>query len=88
MKIIGQYILQELGNDYVLMPTGNDPRSYKGMCSFNETGAFIWRLLEKEKSEEALLDAVVGVYDIDRAGAERDVKLFLDRLEAINIIER
>lgn len=88
MKIIGQYILQELGNDYVLMPTGNDPRNYKGMCSFNETGAFIWRLLEKQKSEEALLDAVVGVYDIDRAGAARDVGLFLDRLEAINIIER
>lgn len=88
MKIIGHYVLQELGDDYVLMPAGNDPRNYKGMCSFNETGAFIWRLLEKQKSEDALLDAVTNVYDIDREGARRDVDNFLSRLESIKIIER
>lgn len=88
MKIIGNYVLQELGNDYVLIPTGNDPRNYKGMCSFNETGAFIWRQLEKNRTEDALLDLVTEVYDIDRDGARRDVGRFLDRLEEINIIER
>lgn len=88
MKINGNYVLQEIGNDFVLIPTGNNPDNYQGMCTFNETGAFIWHQIERNKGVEDMLDAVVKVYDVDRDGARKDVNLFLDRLENINIITR
>jgi hypothetical protein len=48
----------------------------------NETGAFIWPLLDGRRDLAQITAAVCERFDIDAATARADVEAFLDALEA------
>ena len=50
------------------------------------TGATIWRLLEKPVTIAALCDRLTELYDVDRETCETDVLAFAERLHVAGLI--
>ena len=79
MKLKNDFILREVAGDPIVMPGGN--MELNGMITLNETGAFLWKLLETETTEEALAAAIVKQYGVDDETAATAVRNFVKKLE-------
>lgn len=80
MKIKDGFILREVAGSYLVVAVGKAVKDFNGVVNLNETGAFLWKLLEKSSTEEEMVNALLEEYDVDRATAEADVKCFVDKL--------
>ena len=79
MKIRRGFILQELGDDHIAVPVGLAGDHFNGVIQLNETGALLWRVLEKGATEGDLADALLRQYPgADRDQVREDVKEFLE----------
>jgi hypothetical protein len=56
--------------------------------TLNETGTFVWNLLEREHTLAQLLEALVGAFDVEREAARRDLVELLEDLVARGLIDR
>ena len=80
MKRKDGFILQTIGADTFAVAVTPAAATVGSMVKLNPTAAYLFELLEKEHTEAECVDAILARYDIDRAIAERDVRLFLTRL--------
>ena len=46
------FILKKILDDYMVVPTGDNIIDFSVAVSLNETGAFLWKQLENEKTHE------------------------------------
>jgi hypothetical protein len=54
---------------------------------FNETGTFIWKLIEKNRSKADILRELINEFEVSAEKAQRDLDEFLAKLEKNEIIE-
>jgi len=87
MKIKGDYILKEIVGDYIVVPVGIDRVDLGAVVTLNETGAFLWKKLSNESTENDLVDALCAEFEVDRAKAEADVSEFIEQIRGIEAIE-
>ena len=86
MIIKKELIKRQIAGDTVLVPVGRTVYESNGLFVLNELGNFIWDLLPQVESKEAVLDAVLAEYDVDRATAQQDIDAFFSRLEQLGIL--
>lgn len=55
--------------------------------NMNEVGSRIWELLEKPTTVVALIDTLVGEFEVDRATCEKEALAFLARLRADKLLQ-
>jgi hypothetical protein len=57
--------------------------------SLNESGCFMWQLIEGEKelTEEKLVDELYAAFDVEKDAASADVKEFVDDLVKEGLVE-
>jgi len=79
-------VTRKTGNEYVLVPVANNIADMNSVYTLNETGAFIWELIDGEKNVEDLIQAVISEYNIDRETATADVLTFIDNMSKYLII--
>ena len=87
MKIRSGYILRQVMDIYVVMGIGSEAYVPNQIMSVNETGAFLWGLLEKGAEKQELIDRMTKEYDVDPQTAEADVDAFLKQLREKALIE-
>lgn len=87
MRLNPNFIKTELGEETLLVPVGAADEQFHGVVKLNETAAFLINRLSSETTEEALADALVAEYDVERAVAEKHVKAALDTLRKIHALE-
>ena len=87
MKIKGDFCLRTIDGDSVAVPIGTTTVSFRRMITLNGSGAFLWRQLQDERTEEDLLDAMLRHYDIDAETARTDIAAFLRTLEQNELLE-
>ncbi|MDD4238167.1 MAG: PqqD family protein [Desulfotomaculaceae bacterium] len=87
MRIKEGYLLREVAGNHVVVPTGKASLDFSGMITLNGTGAFLWKQLAADKSEQELLMALLEEYDIDEAAARADIAEFLAKLKAAELFE-
>ena len=80
------FSLRQTADLTVILPVGAASLKFPGMISVNETGAFLWELLEREHSVHSLVDAMTAEYEVDGAQAEKDINAFLDHLRNANAL--
>ena len=80
-------VTRKTGNEYVLVPVTNNIADMNSVYTINETGAFIWELIDGKKNVEELIDAVIDKYDADRETATKDVFTFIENMRSYVIIE-
>ena len=86
LKLDKEYVLRQIGDDYIIVPVGKAALSFNRMITVNETGAFLWEQLVKGTNKEELLRTMVETYEVTREEAERDIDEFLDVLYTNNIL--
>lgn len=87
MKIKNGFVLRQLGDSYIIVPTGDAKLGFNGMISFNGTGALIWRALEQGMDKEQTVAELTRVYDIDPAKAAADIDSFYAKLQEAGLVE-
>ena len=79
MKIKEGFILREVAGQTVVLPSG-DELDLNLMITLNDTGRFLWEHLERETTEAALVEALLGEYDVDAETAGKSVRAFVEKL--------
>lgn len=87
MKIKEGFVLRNMGSQSVVVSVGEANKTFNGMIKLNETGEFLWKQLESDKSEEELVSAMLDCYEVSEETARGGVKKFLETLKTPGIIE-
>ena len=87
MKIKKGFILRKVGGESVVVPVGEMSKTFHGMINLNETGAFLWKQVEKGCDVEGLTQAILSEYEIEEGVARSDAQKFMDKLTEAGLVE-
>lgn len=87
MKIKPGFILHEVAGSFVAVPLGAAQVDFGGMLTLTPVGAFIWKQLEQDMTEDDVVRAVLAEYEVDEPTARRDTHAFLEKLRAAGLLE-
>ena len=87
MKIKDGYLLREVAGNYIVVAVGEAVKEFNGVINLNETGAFLWKILQEGATEEQLLNALLEEYEVEKELAEKDVKAFVAKLTEAKLIK-
>ena len=88
MEISKQFLLRNVAGRNVIVPVGSAVLDFNAMITVNETGAFLFSLLqENDMTEEQLVDAITAEYDVSKEKAAEDIKAFCEKIVAAGITE-
>ena len=73
MKLKDGYLLHESGRENLMIATGAAAAEFNGLVRSNDTAQFLLKCLQKNVSEQDLVQALLKEYDVDEATASRDV---------------
>ena len=86
MKIRENYVLSEVAGMTVVVPLGTET-TFRNMIKLNDTGKYLWELLEKETDYDALVSAMIQKYGISKELASSDLDAFLESLRTFGALE-
>ncbi|MBO4940774.1 MAG: PqqD family protein [Clostridia bacterium] len=87
MKIKSDYLLRSVAGYYMVVPVGENSLDFNGVINLNESGAFLWRAMEKETTAPEMVAALLSEYDVDEKTAEADVEAFIKRMREAKLID-
>lgn len=87
MKIKEGYILREVAGSFIVVAVGDAAKNFNAIINLNETGAFLWKLLQNGSDKEKLADELTKEYEVDRNTAMQDIDGFVSKLLEAGLIE-
>ena len=87
MKAKPGFILRNVVDEYILMPTGDNIGQFNGTVLLNEVSAFVWEKLQNPVSKEDLLKAILDEFEVQRSVASADLDVLLETLRGYGVIE-
>ena len=87
MKIKNGFILRKVPGMNLVMPTGENVKSFNGSLMLNDTGAFIFERLQKGSTQEEIADALTQEYDVSLDTVSADVQKTIDSLIEAGVAE-
>lgn len=81
-------VTRKTGNEYVLVPIANNIADMNSVYTLNESGAFIWELIDGKKCVKDLINAVTVEYEVDYETAKDDVFSFINNMYKYLIITK
>ena len=86
MKIKDGFILREVAGSFIVVAVGSAVKDFNGIININETGAFLWKLLEKGAEREEIISKMMETYDVDEETARRDADAFINKLREAKLV--
>ncbi len=80
MKRSDSFFLRNTGDVFFLLPSDDASQSDRKVIFLNETGAFLWKKLEKNCTIDDLVQAISDHYDVSNDIAHQHVSDFLSFL--------
>lgn len=87
MKIKEDFLLRKVADSYVVVPVNNLTLDFNGIINLNETGAFLFELLQKGADREELVQKMLDEYEVTRDKAENDIDNFIKKVKDADILE-
>lgn len=87
MKIRDGFVLRNIVDEYIVMPTGDNIVKFSGSVVLNEVSAFIFKQLENPVTQEDLLTAMLDEFDVDEETARQDLDELLREFRELKLIE-
>ena len=87
MKIKKDFILRKVADSYVVVPVGKLTLDFNGIINLNETGAFLFELLQEGAEKEDLLRKMLEEYDVTPEKAAADIDVILKKAEEADVLE-
>lgn len=87
MRIKDGFLLREVAGSFIVVPVGAAAMDFGGMMTLNPVGAFVWKAMETDTDENAVVEKILAEYEIDRDTAARDVHIYVEKLRAAGLLE-
>ncbi|MDO4831366.1 MAG: PqqD family protein [Clostridia bacterium] len=87
MKIKDDFILRKVADSYVVVPVNSMIIDFNGIINLNETGAFLFEILQKGADKQTLLKKLMSEYEVSADKAESDIDKFIQKLKDEDILE-
>ena len=87
MKAKQGFILRNVVDEHILMPTGDMIGAFNGTVLLNDVSAFVWEKLQNPISKDDLLKAVLDEFEVEKAIAAVDLDALLSILREYGVIE-
>ncbi len=87
MKIKNNFLLRKVADSYVVVPVGKMSLDFNGIITLNETGAFLFELLQKGCEREDLIAKLLDEYEVSAEKASADVDKFLEKVKESDVLE-
>ncbi len=87
MKIKKGFMLREIAGQPVVVPLGSKVIEFNGLMTLSESGAALWRIMEKETTMDELEEFLLSEYDIDKDTVQKDVEYFVESMKNNGILE-
>lgn len=80
MRVKEGFILHKIGDEYMVVATGEAAQNFNGIVRGNETAAYIFELLQQETTEDAVVEAMCQKYEAERSVIEKDVTKMIQQM--------
>lgn len=87
MKAKPGFVLRNVVDEYILMPTGDNIGKFNGTILLNEVSALVWEKLQNPVSKDDLLKAILDEFEVEKAVASADLDALLSTLRGYGVIE-
>lgn len=86
-KIKQGFKLISVAGEHMVVPLGIQTVDFQAMITLNDTGAFLWQVLQEGCTEEELTEKLIERYKVKEEKARMDVERFLGVLEQEGLLE-
>lgn len=86
MHIRSGFLLKEVSDGYAAIPFEGNYENLGTMISLNETGAFLWQLLENDIEINELEIAMMQRYNVEHEIAKKAVSEFIKSLRECDLL--
>ena len=87
MKIKKDFILRKVADSYVVVPVGKLTLDFNGIINLNETGAFLFGLLQQGAERDELIQKMLSEYDVTPEKAAADIDILLQKVKDADVLE-
>lgn len=87
MKASPSFTIRNVGDVYLILSLCSETFDKHKTLTTNETGAFLWKALQKDCSVDELGCLLQDIYDIEKDTALADIKAFVSSLKKIGACE-
>lgn len=87
MKLKEGIVLGSVDGQDFAIATGKLSEKFHGIINNNPTADYIFKLLEKEQTEDSIVSAMCEKYDASESVIRADVKEVIAQLEKLGILE-
>lgn len=87
MKIKDGFMLREIAGQWVVVPLGSRVVEFNSIMTLTESGAILWKLMEKGSGEDEMIKALLAEYDVDESVVRGDVHAFVESIAEKGICE-
>jgi Coenzyme PQQ synthesis protein D (PqqD) len=77
---------RRIGGEFVLVPLAERGADLDSILNLTRVAAFIWEQLDGKRTGEAIVDALVERYEVERKQAAADYVELLDTLRALGAV--
>jgi hypothetical protein len=67
-------VTRKIAGETVIVPVRDDVADLDSIYTLNETGSFVWELIDGQRTVDALIEAVAAEFEVSREVATADVK--------------
>lgn len=87
MKIKPEFMLHQIGEEYIVMHDGSTNVDFSRIINLNRTAAYLWqRFRDEDFDVDALTAALTERYDVAPEQARRDAEAFIQSLQRCGIL--
>ena len=87
MKIKDGFILRNVAQTNIVVAVGNATLDFSGLMTLNDSGAFLWSLMQNDITIDEMAAKMQEIYDIDLETAKSDIVDFVSILKGAGIVE-
>ena len=86
MKIREGFVLRNVADEHMVMPTGENVAKFGGAVVLSDVAAFAFEQLKRPASREDLLSLILAEYDVDAETATADLDALLAQFREMNLL--
>jgi hypothetical protein len=87
MKAKNGFVLRKVADNYIIVAAGRTSLDFSKVINLNETGAFLWNLLEKGTTEDKMVEALINDFNVSQEMAQKDVESFIVKVKQQGMLE-
>ena len=87
MKTKKGFMLRKTAGRNIVVAVGRASEEFNGLITLNETGAFLWKMLQNGTTYDDMLKALLDEYDVSEEDAKAGMDAFLKSVRDADLID-